>query len=70
MKKAFWLIVTGVAIGLLIAPASGSETWKKIKDRLDDLKDNAKDGVDDLVDSTKDVLKKGKEGVGNVTNNW
>jgi len=70
MKKAFWLIMTGVAIGILIAPASGSETWKNIRDRLGDLKDDAKDSVDDLVAGTKDMFKKSKETVKNVSNNW
>ncbi len=70
MKKAFWLIMAGVAIGILIAPDKGSETWKKITDKLDDLKDNAKNSVDDLVDSGKDIAKKGKEGVREVSQDW
>jgi gas vesicle protein len=70
MKKAFWLIMAGVAIGILIAPDKGSETWKKITDKLDDLKDNAKNSIDDLVDSGKNIAKKGKEGVTEVSQEW
>ena len=70
MKKAFWLIMAGVAIGILIAPDKGSETWKKITDKLDELKDNAKNGLDDLVDSGKVIAKKGKEGVTELSQEW
>jgi len=70
MKKAFWLIMTGVAIGILIAPDKGSETWKKISDNLDDLKDKARQGMDDLKNSVRDMGKKGKEGAENFSKDW
>ena len=70
MKKAFWLIMTGVAIGILIAPDKGSETWKKISDNLDDLKDKASQGMDDLKNSVRDMTKKGKEGTENFSKEW
>ena len=43
----------GVAIGVLLAPDKGSETRKKMKDGLDDLKDQAKSKWDNLDDETK-----------------
>ena len=49
MKKAFYLILTGVVFGILIAPRKGSETWKKLKDGFDDWKDGAKDQVNDVI---------------------
>lgn len=70
MKKAFWLIMTGVAIGILIAPDKGSETWKKITDSLDDLKDKAGKSVDDLIDTGRGIINKGRKGVEEVSNEW
>ena len=49
MKKAFYFILAGVAIGLLVAPAKGSETWQKIKDSFDDLKNDSLDHVNDII---------------------
>lgn len=70
MKTAFWLIMVGVMIGILVAPDKGSETRKKITDNLDDLKDRAKNRMDDLVDRGKDIAKKGKEGATEISKNW
>ena len=39
MNKFFLTLTAGIAIGILIAPAKGSETRKKIKDAVDELKD-------------------------------
>ena len=57
MKRAFWLVMAGVAIGILVAPDKGSETWKKITDSLDDLKDQARQGMDDLKNNARDIAK-------------
>ena len=55
---------------ILIAPDKGSETWKKITDNLDDLKDKARQGMDDLKSSIKDMAKKGKEGAESFSKEW
>ncbi len=60
MKKAFYLILAGVAIGLLIAPDKGSETWRKLKEGFEDMKDQALDQVNDVVSKGKDLVGKGK----------
>jgi gas vesicle protein len=70
MKKALWLILAGVAIGILIAPDKGSETVKKIKDSLDDLRDKAMDSFDDMVDTGKDIINKGKKGAKTAAHEW
>lgn len=70
MKKALLLILAGVAIGILVAPDKGSETWKKITDGLDDLKKKAGNSVNDLLDSGKDIARKGKEGINSAANEW
>lgn len=64
MKKAFYLILAGVAIGILIAPDKGSETWRKLKAGIEDLKDQAMDKVNDLVTQGKDLVSTGKDFVG------
>lgn len=70
MKKVFYLILTGVAIGILLAPGKGSDTWQKISDCLDDLKTKAKDSFDDLVDGGKRIVREGKKGADKAANEW
>lgn len=50
----------GIGIGILIAPDKGSTTLRKLRGKVDDLKDQAKDGIDDLADSATDVIKTAK----------
>jgi gas vesicle protein len=54
----------GLVAGVLLAPASGSETIKKLsngaKDRYNRLKGNADDLVDDLENDGENLLDKGK----------
>ncbi len=66
MKKAFYLILAGVAIGMLIAPDKGSETLRKLKDGFDDWKDNAMDQLNGVVSQGKDLVGKGKDAVNSV----
>lgn len=61
MKKALYLILAGVAIGILVAPAKGSETLRKLKEGFDDWKESAKDQFNDIVSEGKDVAGKGKD---------
>ena len=70
MKKALYLILAGIAIGILVAPAKGSETWQKIKDSLDDLKDDAVNHVNDIVDKGKDLANDVKIKSGEVAGEW
>ena len=66
MRKVFYLILTGIAIGVLLAPGKGSETWQKITDCLDDLKGKARDLFRHLADAGKRMAigKKGAEKAG------
>jgi gas vesicle protein len=70
MKKAFYLVLAGIAIGIFLAPGKGSETWKKITDSLDDLKDKAVDSVNDLVEGSRDMASKGKKSLDKAVNEW
>jgi hypothetical protein len=49
MKRVLLILLAGVAIGMLIAPEKGSETWTKLVDGLDDIKDKAMDEMNNLV---------------------
>ena len=53
MKKAFYLILAGVAIGMLLAPDKGSETLEKLKKGFDDWKDGARDQLNDIISKGK-----------------
>jgi gas vesicle protein len=66
MMKALYLILAGVAIGILVAPDKGSETWRKIKDSFDDWKDGAMDKVNDIVGQGNDVVDKAKDPAANL----
>jgi hypothetical protein len=58
MKKMLFVLLAGVAIGVLLAPDKGSETWKKLVDGLDDIKDKAVDEMNNMVDKGKGLFSK------------
>ncbi len=53
MNKFLITLLAGVAVGILIAPAKGSETRKKLQKNFDDFAD----GLDKLVDNEKRMMK-------------
>jgi gas vesicle protein len=57
MNRTFITLAVGIGLGLLLAPAKGSETWKRLKDSLNDFKDDATDKAKDLVDQGRRSLK-------------
>jgi len=61
MNKILITLAIGIGLGLLLAPAKGSETWKRLKDGLNDLKEDAADEADDLIASGKKALKQGRK---------
>jgi gas vesicle protein len=59
-------LVAGVAIGILVAPAEGSETRKKISDTADTLKRKLRQlrGMTaDELDELKDIFEKETDGL-------
>ena len=60
MNKTLITLIAGIAIGLIVAPAKGSETLKKLKDGFNDYKDNAEDEIDHAYNQGKNILKQGK----------
>jgi len=61
MKRVLLILLAGVAVGMLLAPEKGSETWSKVVDGLDDIKDKAMDEMNNLVAKGKDLVSKGKQ---------
>jgi gas vesicle protein len=61
MKRVLLILLAGVAVGMLLAPEKGSETWSKVVDGLDDIKDKAMDEMNNLVAKGKDMVSKGKQ---------
>jgi hypothetical protein len=70
MKKAFWLIMAGIGIGILLAPRKGSETWEKIVDGIDDWKSKAMDTIDDLKSGGENMVAEGKKTASRAQNEW
>ncbi|HSZ33348.1 MAG TPA: YtxH domain-containing protein [Puia sp.] len=62
MKKAIIMLLSGVAIGLLLAPAKGSETLNRVTGKLSDLKDRLRDKAEDMFIAEEDTLQKEKLG--------
>lgn len=60
MNKTLLTLLLGIGIGVLIAPAKGSETWKKLVDGFDEYKDKVSDKASDLADQAKDNVNKVK----------
>lgn len=54
-------VAIGVGLGILFAPDKGSVTREKLREGLDDLKDQAKSKLDFLDDETKEKLADKKE---------
>ena len=60
MRKVFYLILTGIALGVLLAPGRGSDTWQKIADCLDNFKSKTKSTINDLMEGAKNMAEEGK----------
>jgi len=54
-------LIVGLVLGILFAPDKGSKTREKIKDGLDDLKDEAKSKWNSLETETKEKFSKTKD---------
>ncbi|NIJ55343.1 YtxH domain-containing protein [Dyadobacter arcticus] len=55
-------LITGIAIGLLVAPKNGKDTRKLIKNRANDLGGNAKDKYEKSLEELSVLADKLKEG--------
>jgi len=70
MKNVLFVLLAGVALGMLLAPDKGSKTWGKLVDSLDDVKKKTLDEIDNLVTKGKDLASKGKTATRNATKAW
>jgi hypothetical protein len=70
MRKVFYLILTGIALGILPAPGWGSDTWQKITDCVDDLKSKTKKTINDLIGGARNMAEKGNKGAEKAVNEW
>jgi gas vesicle protein len=64
MNKTIFTLLTGVLIGVLLAPDNGSETLKKLRTRLKEYKDDASDQATDLASKGKDIFQSGRTQAG------
>jgi len=55
MNKTLITLLIGIGIGILLAPDKGSETWKKLRDCLDDYKDRIGDEAEELGEKAKQL---------------
>jgi len=69
MKNVLFVLLAGVALGMLLAPDKGSKTWGKLVDSLDDVKKKTMDEIDNLVSKGKDMASKGMAAAKNVSKN-
>ena len=56
-------ILAGIIVGLLIAPAKGSETRKKLSKTVNDLSDYLQDTIDNARDEVNDLADRSIAGV-------
>ena len=70
MKGILFVLLAGVAVGLLLAPDKGSKSWKKLANSLDDVKKKTMDEIDNLVTKGKDLASKGTKAAKNAAKAW
>ncbi len=58
-----WGALLGAATALLLAPKSGAETQRELKDRARRLRERAEEKVEELQGSLQDVLSEGRRQV-------
>ncbi len=58
-----WGALLGAATALLLAPKSGAETQRELKDRARRLRERAEEKVEELQGSLQDVLSQGRRQV-------
>ena len=68
--KIITSILTGVAIGILIAPDRGSATRKKISRCVNDLSNYLQDMINDARDTVNEWADEGIESVTNMENQF
>ena len=63
MYKILFSLLAGVTIGLLVAPDKGSETLRRLRDRLKDYKDQAADQADEMAYNARKAFNNGRSAI-------
>ena len=66
MKKICISFMAGMVIGMLIAPAKGSVTRRKLVDKFNDFADDVSDEAEQLKQSGRQLMGKVKEDIRNM----
>ncbi|MDO8747374.1 MAG: YtxH domain-containing protein [Thermodesulfovibrionales bacterium] len=53
--------IVGAGLAMLLAPQSGSETRKRIKEFADDMREKAEDYVEDIKKGVTSTVEEGKD---------
>jgi hypothetical protein len=63
-------LLLGIGIGILVAPAKGSETWKKLVAGIDEYKDKLSDEASNVMNEGKNDLNKVKSRIQSEVNDF
>lgn len=66
MKSFFTGVAVGFGVGLLIAPEAGSETRKKVAERINVAKDQAQQAAEPIIESVRASAQERIEQVGEL----
>jgi YtxH-like protein len=70
MNKTMLTLLLGIGIGILVAPAKGSETWKKLVAGIDEYKDKLSDEASNVMNEGKNDLNKVKSRIQSEVNDF
>ena len=70
MRKAFWLMATGLAFQLVAMSNKGAELWKKLIRKLRQKERKTSRNTDDLTESGKTFSEKRRKGMQGLSNGW
>ena len=66
MKSFFTGVAVGFGVGLLIAPEAGSETRKKVVEKINVAKDQAQQAAEPIIESVRESAQERIEQVGEL----
>jgi hypothetical protein len=70
MRKAFWLVATGLAFQLVAMSNRGAELWKKLTKKLRQKARKPRKSTDGVTESGKTFRTKERKGIQGLSNGW